>query len=508
MSSSSSTGEQGKKHKANACKRAFWVNDRIGRIWATRELCIVWIVGIILFMTSGGNLGQLYAGRFIAGVGIGQTTVIAPTYLAEISPRAVRGLAICVFSGSVYLGIMLGYFASWGCSIHISNNSGRQWIIPTSMHIIFAGIIFILTLFAKESPRLLIKKGNLEKATENMCWLRRLSADDLYVQTELRDISVQLEHELESTANIKYWGLGALKEICLEASNRYRIMLVVMAQLLGQWSVRVPPILDLSWMLFYVNTRRQGGGAITVYAPEFFALLGKTGQSEKLFATAIFGVVKFVSAIICALFLVDALGRKRALGTGIVLQFISMLYVASYLAAVPAVQKLGAHLSTGQKHAGTGAVVMIYISGVGWALGWNSIQYLVNAEIFPLRIRSLGVSIAMVVHFANQYGNSKAVPEMLVSRLKPQGTFFFFAAVTALGFIWQWFLLPETTGKSLESMDAMFQLPWYVIGRKGAALTKGVGTMAEAYDAGTDLDKEKIEHPDHEESVEERTNRV
>ena len=55
-----------------------------------------------------------------------------------------------------------------------------------------------------------------------------------------------------------------------------------------------------------------------------------------------------------------------------------------------------------QKNAATGAIVMIYLSGFGWAMGWNSIQYLINSEIYPLRLRAIGGSIAMTVHFVNQ----------------------------------------------------------------------------------------------------------
>lgn len=60
----------------------------------------------------------------------------------------------------------------------------------------------------------------------------------------------------------------------------------------------------------------------------------------------------------------------------------------------------------------------------------------------------------------------------------------FFSIVTAIGLAWVYFFLPETTGKSLEAMDEMFNLPWYLIGRKGAELTKGSGGMAEALDVG------------------------
>ena len=91
---------------------AFLLADRIGRLWATRQLCIVWILGIVIFLTNGGRLGQVYASRLIAGLGIGQTVVIAPVYISEVAPKSVRGLCTCVFSGSVYLGIMLAYFVS------------------------------------------------------------------------------------------------------------------------------------------------------------------------------------------------------------------------------------------------------------------------------------------------------------------------------------------------------------------------------------------------------------
>ncbi|EEQ87368.1 MFS quinate transporter [Blastomyces dermatitidis ER-3] len=447
---------------------AFIVTDRIGRIWATRQLCAIWVAGIVIFITAHGRIGQVYAGRFIAGIGVGQTTVVAPTYLAEISPRAIRGLCMCAFSGSVYLGIMLSYFASWGSSIHISNASAKQWIVPTTLHFIFAGIIFILSFTVYESPRYLVKAGKQEQALETMSTLRNLTPDHPYVQTEMMDIQDQLEREREATMGSHFF--GPLKELFTLPSNRYRIMIGLMSQLLSQWS---------------------GANSITIYAPQFFAILGTTGQSEKLFATAIFGVVKLISSLVCALFLVDFLGRKRALGYGITLQFLSMLYVAIYLAVVPSIQD-GFKPEGHSKRAGTAAIVSIYVSGVGWALGWNSIQYLINAEIFPLRVRALATSMVMCFHFANQYGNSKAVPTMLLdTAMRPHGTFFFFAAVTLIGLAWMWFFLPETAGKSLEAMDEMFSLPWYIIGRKGAKITAGSG-HAEGYSAG---DAEKVPVP-------------
>jgi hypothetical protein len=62
------------------------------------------------------------------------------------------------------------------------------------------------------------------------------------------------------------------------------------------------------------------------------------------------------------------------------------------------------------------------------------------------------------------------------------GTMMFFSCVTAVGLFWVYFFLPETSGKSLEAMDEMFELPWHLIGRKGAQMTRGSGGMAEVMD--------------------------
>jgi sugar porter (SP) family MFS transporter len=404
-------------------------------------------LGVVIFLTNGGRLGQVYAGRFIAGLGIGQTTVVAPVYLSEIAPKSVRGLCTCAFSGSVYIGIMLAYFASWGSQLHIPKGTSNQWVVPTTIHVMFAGIIFILSFFNYESPRYLVKIGQDDKATANLARVRGLSVDDEHVIKEISDIQNQLQEEQEATLGAGW--LGILKEMFLMPNNFYRIYLGLFSQLLSQWS---------------------GAQSITIYAPEFFALLGTEGQNEKLFATAIFGVVKFVAAIICALFLVDVIGRKRSLGIGIGLQALSMAYIASFLTAVPQLED-GQEFTSSQQHAATGAIVMIYISGFGWAMGWNSMQYLLNAEIYPLRIRAISSSMVMCFHFVNQYGNSRAVPNMLLEKshggIGPAGTFWLFTVITLIGGAWAWFFIPETAGRSLEGMDRLFTLRWWQIGRFG-----------------------------------------
>ncbi|POR36802.1 Quinate permease [Tolypocladium paradoxum] len=430
---------------------AFVICDRIGRIMATRFLCMLWVLGIVIFMVGGvnGNLGAIYAGRFIAGLGVGQTPVVGPIYIAEVAPASVRGLCTCFFTGAVYIGIVLAYFTNYGCAVNLDPNSHNRWLVPTSLHVTMAGIIFILTFLQFESPRFLVKQGKPDKAAEVMGHLRHLPADSDYVVNEITSIQAALDHELEATKGVGW--LGKVKEMFLDKSNLYRVYLATMVQLLSQWS---------------------GAGSITLYAPDLFKILGVMGSEEGLLVTAVFGIIKLVAALVCALFLVDVIGRKRALLTGITLQALSMIYVAAFLTAIPELGVVDKFVLPDKDTAASrGAIAMIYVSGCGWALGWNSMQYLLTAELFPLRIRALATSWAMTLHFANQYGNSRAVPNMLLppeqGGISPKGTFWCFAAVTILGGAWVWLSVPETSGRTLESMDRLFDLPWYRIGLYG-----------------------------------------
>jgi hypothetical protein len=246
----------------------------------------------------------------------------------------------------------------------------------------------------------------------------------------------------------------------LMPSNLYRVYLGIAIQLLTQWC---------------------GAQSITVYAPDFFASVGVQGQNEKLFATCILGVVKFVGAIICAFFLVDVIGRKRSLSIGIAIQTLAMLYITIFLTIVGTPDPDS--FTSRQKSSSIGAIVMIYLCSFGWALGWNGIQYLLNAEIYPLRIRAASSSLIMLLHFANQYGANRAVPEMLLplgrGGLGPAGVWWFFTAITSFSGLWAWFFIPETVGLNLEGIDRLFTLKWYQIGRRGQAEAKN---LRQAYD--------------------------
>jgi len=440
------------------CIIAMWLVDKIGRIRTIQTITLGWAIAAIIQITSN-SIGQLYAGRLIEGLFIGQTVVVGPSYLSEVSPKSIRGLCNCIFAGAVYFGIMIAYFANYGTALHYtsSNNNNNQWIIPTSIKIILAGLLFIGSWFCKESPRWLIKINKINFAIKNLSNLRKLNENHPYILSEISDIQDQLNEENKEINKINS-KFDLIKELFTIKSIRYRFFLGITAQILGQWS---------------------GANAITIYMPELTAMIGYKGD-KKLLMTAILGVVKFSSAYICAFFLIDFIGRRKSLYIGILIQLISTLYFATYLAIIPNIDSSNySPKSNSEKNAGLAALAFLYLNGVGWTMGWNSIQYLINSEIMPLKIRNFATGLIMVFHFANQYGNTKAVPTMLISMTKA-GCFYFFTGILIIGLIWCWFFLPEISGRSLESMDELFNLPWYLIGRHGSKLcpdTTGINNI-------------------------------
>ncbi|OGE48674.1 hypothetical protein PENARI_c026G03437 [Penicillium arizonense] len=360
---------------------AFFLCERIGLLWSMRQLCLLWMTGVIIVITASGNLGQVYAGRCIMGLGIGQAGVVAPTYLAEIAPAHARGMLVSMFAMSEYVGIMIGYFSALGASLHISNDSAKQWIIPQSIQIIVAGILFLSSFLCEESPRYLCKIGDWHKAKEALGSLWSLPALHPDIMTVIEGIQDELETDQNQTMRQSWF--KSIMELLTIKSNQQSLLFVVSAQILAQWS---------------------GANSITTYAPELFSLFGINGQSEKLFITAVFGAAKFIASLICAVLLIDHIGRKRSLVSGILVQEVAMLYVAIYLT----VESFSSSDESGSvKNAAIVAIVFIYFVGIGWAIGWNSIQYIINAEVFPLRVRTTGSSLLMCLHYANRYGISK-----------------------------------------------------------------------------------------------------
>lgn len=424
---------------------ASWTVDKFGRVNALKGLCIVWIIGTVIQISSQ-SYGQFLAGRFIEGLAIGHTTTVGPTYISEVSPARIRGRLNSIFSGAVYFGYTIAMLTNWGVALHVSPHSNKPWIITTSLKIIFAGLIFILSfIFCYESPRWLLKNGDSDKAIENLTKLRGLPADHPYLVGEISDINEQILSEVEANRGTSL--ISKLIEIFTVKSIRYRFWAISFCStLLSQWS---------------------GSSAISIYSTVLFGYLGIKG-TDKLKWSAVLGTVKLTSAYLGAFFLIDLVGRRGSLYIGLTLQMVCICYFGVFLKVVPGAA-LGKALSVSEYHAAKAALAALFLSGTGWTIGFNNLQYLLGGEVFPLHMRSFAQSLTMVLHFVNQFGNSKATPKM-IEEITSYGTMFFFVAVCFTSLIWCWFFIPEVSGRTLESMEEIFNLPWYKVGRYGPKL--------------------------------------
>lgn len=188
-----------------------------------------------------------------------------------------------------------------------------------------------------------------------------------------------------------------------------------------------------------------------------------------------------MTTIFYVAYLVDRVGRRRPLLVGATLQATAMLYLAIYLRfAGTNTEKVG-----GTPAGGIVGIIWIYIYAFGWSFGHSCACYIVAAEIFPTRIRSVCMSFCFFINWIVDYGITRATPNMITEM--GYGVFLLYALLTYGGVVFIYFCLPEMKGRSIESMDDLFQRPLWTMW-KHAYPTEG-----ETVRAGI---KQKVENDD------------
>ncbi|KAH7329672.1 general substrate transporter [Stachybotrys elegans] len=420
------------------CLGCVWMTQRLGRTRTMQLFTLIYIAGCLGQAFSNGNLAALYATRVIAGIGIGATTVLPSIYITEIAPQPIRGLLTLQYTCCQQLGVVFGFFFNYGITKYHAGTQ-LQWQLPTALQVAPAVIWGLGTLYTPETPRFLLMKGRRSEALSTLCRFRRLPEDHPYVQGEFYGIETQLNHEMETVAGASVFDL--MKETFTDVANRRRFVLMFACHVFGQWS---------------------GANAITQYSPTIFGYLGIAGTEARFLATGLYGVLKFVSVLLFSIFVIDFIGRRRSLMTGIIMQILTLAYVGGYLGVTSGWSAERIEGSASAITASRTAIAAIYIHAVAWSIGWFSIPYLVTAEVFPIRIRSINVSILMAVHWAMYFGCSRAMPSLLAATDR-YGAFIFFLSICTCSLVYVFFAMPETSGRSLESMDKLFDRPWYTV---------------------------------------------
>ncbi|KAJ0332313.1 hypothetical protein COL5a_002021 [Colletotrichum fioriniae] len=282
----------------------FPLAEWLGRKRAIMISALVFLVGGTLMTASHGEIGLLIAGRAIAGLGIGATSLIVPVYISEISPPSIRGRLVGLFEIASQGGGMCGFWVNYAVDRTISDSTQTQWIVPLGLQLLPGVLLFFGIFICPESPRWLAKNDRWEDAKRVLVHVRELPADHDYVSNEISDIKRQVE---DSSAN-RMTKSQMFKRLFEKGSrNRIGIGLLLMA-----------------------CQNLTGVNIITYYSPRIFETLGITGTSTKLFATGFYGIAKTLGMVIFTVWLAEKVGRRNGLIWGAFIGSLPMWYIGGF----------------------------------------------------------------------------------------------------------------------------------------------------------------------------------
>lgn len=343
--------------------------------------------------------------RIIGGVGVGLASALCPMYIAEISPARIRGTLVSCNQFAIIFGMLVVYFVNY----LIRNNLGdTAEAIQTAMVAVGwrrmflseafpAGAFLLLILLVPETPRYLALKGDDRRA---FAVLERINGT-----SEAHSILA----DIKSTVHERRERLFA-----------YGGMVIAVGVLLSFFQQAI------------------GIYVVLYYAPRIFANMGATGDASML-QTVVMGVVNIIFTVV-AIFTVDKVGRKPLLMIGSTGMMIGMLALAvlSFTDAI-----------------GLAALVFIILYTASFMMSWGPICWVLISEIFPNTIRSQAVAIAVAAQWVSNFLVSATFPSL--SGWSVGGTYCIYAFMSLLSALFVWKMVPETKGKTLEQMSALWR---------------------------------------------------
>ncbi len=372
------------------------LSDRFGRKKLVLFASVFFIISAI-GLSLAGSINELIFWRFLVGLAIGVSSATAPLYIAELSPRFMRGALVSLNQLAITVGILLSYI------IGMAFAATEAWRTMFALAAIPAGVQLLIMSFFPESPRYLVKYGFLN--------------DALRILTKFRgskeDAELEIEHiqKLHSQRKAKW------------------------SEVFGR-KVRPALIAGLSIIIIQQVT---GINTIIYYAPTIFKFAGYTSDSAALYATMWVGIVN-VAMTLAAIYLVDKVGRKPLLYAGLGGMIISLFVLG-----------LGFFYPKSEVTGITSLITLLtYIASFAYSLG--PIGWLLNSEIYPLHIRGRAMGVATCANWASNFIITATFLN-LVNRLGEAGTFWLYGAIGLLGVLVIWRFVPETKAKSLEEIE-------------------------------------------------------
>jgi MFS transporter, SP family, arabinose:H+ symporter len=368
--------------------------DRYGRRDSLRVLAALYLLGAIGCPIAWNWYAFVFF-RFIVGLAIGGSSVIAPMYIAEISPANWRGRMVGMFQFNIVFGILLAYLSNY--LIGLARLGGAEWRWKFGVAA-FPAALFLVMLFAiPRSPRWLVEKGRIGEAR---AVLKLIGEHDVEAQLQGIETAKQLETQ---------YG----QERLFAARNRFPLFLAVSIAMFNQLS-------GINAILYYLN--------------DIFARAGFNKVSGDLQAVAI-GVTNLVFTVL-AMLVIDRAGRRFLLTIGAV-------GTAACLGGVAAIFGTGRH----------GDLLLWLLIGfiASFAFSQGAVIWVYISEVFPTAVRSRGQSLGSSTHWIMNALISWAFP--IVAASSKAAPFAFFSAMMVLQLIVVLVFYPETKGVSLEKME-------------------------------------------------------
>ncbi len=374
------------------------LTDRFGRKHLLIADAIIFIAGT-LGSSLAPNIASIIFSRVIVGTAIGIASYIAPLYISEIAPAKYRGALVSLNQLAITLGILLSYIID---AIFADLHAWR-WMLGIGIAPAFA-LLFGM-IFLPYSPRWLMSRGR--------------EADALKALHKIHGESAASREQLE-----------IIKASLSQQKGDWRLL----------FSKAIRPTLWIAGGLALLQ-QITGINTIIYYAPTIFQMAGFNSASSAISTTLIIGVA-FVLFTVIALPLVDSLGRRFLLFTGLTAMSLSLGLLS---------WSFQAHDQTGALKWMTLISMLVFIGGFAISLG--PIMWLVIAEIFPLKVRGLGASLATCVNWGSNWVVAITFLS-LIEVLGPSGTFFIYFVVSIFSIIFVYFWVPETKGCTLEDIEA------------------------------------------------------
>lgn len=374
---------------------AFYPTDVFGR-----KKTLIWIGLLFTIGAIGSALAQdpwtFAIFRFIGGLGVGASTIAAPTFIAEIAPAEHRGRMVASYQFNIVFGILMAYLSNY----LLSGIEHEAWRWMIGVQTIPALIYTLLVFIVPESPRWLLTKKKDRKEAERV--LAMINPDG---------------NPTEEAENI-------LKESFASSTKSE--------------SIFQPKYSKALWLAFFIAFFNQFSGinAFLYYAPRIFNLAGLE-DSAALLSSAGIGLTNLIFTMV-GLAWIDKYGRKQLMYIG------SIGYIIS-LAAVS--------IAFFMNLSGWVVTIALFVFIASHAIGQGSVIWVFISEIFPNHLRADGQSFGCSVHWILAAAIPSSIP-FLFDSIGAGSVFAIFTFMMVLQLLWTWKVMPETKGKSLEDLSA------------------------------------------------------